>query len=120
MTWEALEPLLEATGYPYFRQGSLAPDESYPEAFFTFWDMDTPESAYYDNSPHCADWSWRVYFYTADPALLYTVMDALAVSAREAGFTVQGRARDLPSDEPGVSGRTILLAYKQNYSEESE
>ena len=115
MTWEALEPLLESTGYPYFRQGSLAPDAPYPESFFTFWNQDTPEDTFFDNRPHSADWSWRVYFYTKDPALLYSVMDSLLESARAAGFIPQGRARDLASDEPDTVGRTILLTYKQIY-----
>ena len=118
MTWDALEALLESTGYPYFRQGSLAPDDPYPESFFTFWNVDTPEDSYFDNGPHAANWSWRGYFYTKDPAPLYSVMGDFLESARAAGFISQGRARDLSSDEPGTVGRTIQLTYKQVYENE--
>ena len=39
MTWEALEPILAATGYEYARQGSYAATGPLPETFLTFWNV---------------------------------------------------------------------------------
>lgn len=113
MTWEALEAVLEDTGLPYFRQGSLMEDEPYPDSFFTFWNLSTEEERFYDDEPHAAVWTWQVYFYTRDPSLLYSQMDALLASARSAGFIPASRAFDLASDLDEWSGRTVRLQYVQ-------
>lgn len=118
MTWEALEPILAATGYEYARQGSYAEEGDLPASFLTFWNDRTSEDSHYDNRPHRAVWRWQVYFYTRDPALLYTVLDSVTESARSAGFVPEGRAEDIDAHEPGYVGRTIRLRYMQNLNEE--
>lgn len=113
MTWEALEAVLEATGYEYARQGSYADAGPLPASFFTFWNVETPETAFYDDAPNAAVWRWQVYFYTSDPALLYSAMDSLLDDARARGFVLEGRAHDIDAGEPGYAGRTARLAYRQ-------
>ena len=124
MTWEALEPILAATGYEYARQGSYAATGPLPETFLTFWNVSTDEDVFYDDAPHRAVWRWQVYLYTKDPSLMYSAMDALIASAREAGFVPEERARDIDAKEPGYVGRTVHLRYPENYTniipEESE
>lgn len=118
MTWTALEALLDATGLEYARQGSYAGAGSLPESFFTFWNIETPETRFYDNVPHAAVWRWQIYYYTKNPETLYSAMDDLIADARERGFIIDNRARDLDADEPGYSGRTVRLAYIENALEE--
>lgn len=113
MTWEALEQLLESTGYPYFRQGSLAEDEPYPETFWTFWNISTDEDRFYDDEPHATVWTWQIYLYTRDPSIMYSEMEDLVEAAREAGFIPVSRATDLASDLPEWVGRTIRIQYIQ-------
>ena len=114
MTWDALEGLLESTGYEYARQGSYADAGELPASFFTFWNVETPEDGFYDNSPTRAVWRWQVYFYTKDPAVMYSAMDSLLADARARGFVPEGRAWDIDADEPGYVGRTVRLAYVQD------
>ena len=114
MTWEALESVLEATGLEYARQGSYAEAGELPASFWTFWNVETPEDAFYDDIPTRAVWRWQVYYYTKDPATLYSAMDSLLADAREAGFVPEGRAWDIDSGEPGYVGRTVRLAYMED------
>ena len=44
--------ILETLGFPVFLQGSLNSVEEYPDNFFTFWNFDTPEAAYYSDNPN--------------------------------------------------------------------
>ena len=111
MAGEALERVLESTGFEYARQGSFAEAGPLPSAFFTFWNVDTPLESHYDNEPARRIWRWQVYFYTTDPSLLYSAMDSLLATAREEGFVLEGGAWDLSADEPGYVGRTARLAY---------
>lgn len=113
MTWEALEPILAATGYEYARQGSYAPDGPLPASFFTFWNVSTGEDQFYDNGSHRSVWRWQVFFYTMDPSIMYSAMDSLIASAREAGFVPEGRAEDIDAKEPGYVGRTVHLRYPE-------
>ena len=64
--------LLETLKYPVFLQGSINSLEEYPESFFTFWNFETPESAFYDNDAGRAVWGFWVYFYSTDPTLVET------------------------------------------------
>ena len=79
--------LLEAYGYPVRRQGSLAEDEEYPDAFFTFWNS-TNEARYYDNRPRRHVYFFDVNFYS-----------------RQQGFIVPGKAYDVASDKPTHIGK---------------
>lgn len=111
MTWEALEPVLQATGYEYARQGSYADAGELPSTFITFWNLDTPTASHYDNEPNRAIWRWQVYLYTKNPAIMYTAMQDLLAAAKQAGFVLEGMAWDIDADEPGYVGRTARLAY---------
>lgn len=98
---------------PYSRQGSYGDGEELPEAFFTFWNAETPEDLFYDNNPTRVTWRWLVYFYTSDSDKVFSLMDEFIEEARRHGFLVDGRARDIPSNEPGYIGRYVAVLYEQ-------
>ena len=49
---QTLTELLSGLGYPVFLQGSLNPSEPYPDSFFTFWNFNNNDTAFYDNDTH--------------------------------------------------------------------
>lgn len=98
--------LLEAYGYPVRRQGSLAEDEEYPDAFFTFWNSKN-EARYYDNRPSRNVYFFDVNFYSRDPGLCYQVMEQAGEDLRQQGFIVPGKPYDVASDEPTHIGKGL-------------
>ena len=64
---DELITLLETLGYPVFLQGSVNSVDDYPDSFFTIWNYDTSEAAFYDNNAGRAVWGFWVYFYSTDP-----------------------------------------------------
>lgn len=114
--WEKLKEVFEEMGYPYSRQGSYQEGAEIPESLFTFWNADTPEDGFFDNKANRAIWVWYIYFYTKHPNLLYSVIDEFAVKAKSKGFIVEGKAHDIPSDEPNYFGRYVALRFIENYS----
>lgn len=118
--WEKLEKVLtkfeEQEGLPYYRQGSLTEGEELPSSFITFWNSSTPESAFYDNDPHSAIWTWQIYIYTNDPSKLYTLADSFLELAREEGFVRQGKANDIASSIESYVGRFFTLKFIEKYN----
>lgn len=100
---DALIQLLEALGYPVYRQGSVT--QEYPDSFFTFWNTDSPDHAHYDNQTYGTAWAFMVNFYSIDPDLTYSVLELARTSLKAAGWIVDGQGYDVNSDEPTHTGR---------------
>lgn len=104
---------LEALGYPVRQQGSLLPDECYPDHFFTFWNDSADGSGFYSNNETSIVWSYSLNFYSCDPTKVgATVMEAKKL-LKGAGFIVTGLGYSVPSDEPTHTGRGITVLYRQ-------
>ena len=113
--WSKLEEVFEKIGLPYDRQGSYSDESEYPRSFFTFWNPNTKEGAFYDDKAHRAEWHWNVNYYTSDPATLYSQMDEFIKIAKEVGFVVEGRGYDVASDRPDYPGRMVRVIYLETY-----
>jgi hypothetical protein len=104
---------LEALGYPVRLQGSLLPDESYPDSFFTYWNNSADGVSYYSNNEVAIVWDYSLNFYSVDPLLVSSKLLEAKNLLVKAGFTVSGAGYDVPSDEPSHTGRGISLLYRQ-------
>lgn len=114
--WSKLEEVFEELQLPYSRQGSYPDDATLPTSFFTFWNADTPEDGFFDNKANCAVWVWVVYFYTKDASLIYSKLEDFITMAKEKGFVVQGRGKDIASGEPDYFGRYVQIKYVEKYN----
>ena len=111
---DELIEILEGLGYTAQLQGSLAKDESYPEAFFTIWNDDTPGAAFYDDDARRFEHAFTVYFYAEDPVLVAEMTSRVRQALRAAGWIVQGKGYDVPVDQPTHTGRAIDVIGIEN------
>lgn len=102
---------LENFGFPVIRQGSLAPDEKYPDHFFTFWNNSSDGEAFYNNAAHRYAWDFDVNFYSIDPAETYSKLLEAKEELEKVGFIVPGKGYDVASDEPTHTGRGINVLF---------
>lgn len=102
---------LAAFGYPVRLQGSLLPNEPYPDHFFTFWNSDSSGESFYDNGERSTVFRYRVCFYSIDSELVYTELRAAIVALKSAGFILSGDGYSVASDEPTHDGRGIDVLY---------
>lgn len=105
---------LEKMGYDIIRQGSMADEEKYPESFFTFWNNDCYGRGFYDNRETQSVWDYDLNFYSTDPSLTYTKLMEAKKLLKSAGFIVNGKGHDVPSDESTHTGRGINIFYLEN------
>lgn len=110
---------LESLGYPIFLQGSLLPDESYPDHFFTYWNDNSNSDSYYDNEENAIEWAYSLNFYSIDPDKVSNVFKVIkntptAKSLLKAnGWVVSGAGYSVESDEPTHTGRGITILYRE-------
>ena len=102
---------LESFGYPVHLQGTMNPDEGYPESFITFFTVLSDDAAHFDNEPVGVAWEYQVIFYSSAPRLVASVPKDIYARLKAAGFIPQGRGRDIPSDEPTHTGWAMEFYY---------
>lgn len=102
---------LGTLGYPVRKQGSLLPNEAYPENFFTFWNDSADGQSFYSNTEESIAWAYSVNFYSVDPVKVNSKLLAAKQLLKAAGFTVTGAGHDVMSDEPTHTGRGITVYY---------
>lgn len=102
---------LESFGYPVRLQGSLLPNEPYPDNFFTFWNDSSNSSAFYDNDEHAIVYSYSVNFYSTEPNKCYEMIRNAKKELKKRGFILTGDGYSVPSDEITHDGRGISAEY---------
>lgn len=111
---DTLIELLETFSMPVIRQGSLGPDETYPDTFFTFWNNDESEHSAYDNDTASVDYSFDVNVYSTDPDTAYSLLTQARKLLKQNNWIIATRAYDLLSDEITHVGRGMEVQYLKN------
>lgn len=111
MIEDTLINLLGTFNVPVIRQGSLAPDQAYPDTFFTFWNNDESEHSAYDNETANVDYDFDVNVYSTDPATAYSLLGQARELLKQNGWIIATRGYDVSSDEITHVGRGMEVLY---------
>lgn len=111
---DTLTTILESFGYPVFQQGTMSQEEGYPDAYFTFKNMNTQGDGFYNNEEHKIIWLFIVAFYSNNPDLVNTELLKAKDKLKKEGFIVSGKGYDVESDEPTQTGRGIAVKIIEN------
>lgn len=106
-----IDTLTEEFQLPVILQGSLAADDAYPAAFFTFWNNYSTDDGFYDNEESETIWNFDLNYYSDDPASVNTVLLQAKRILKAVGFIPDGSGHDVLSDEPSHTGRGMTLFY---------
>lgn len=102
---------LETFDLPIYLQGSMSDEEEYPDSFFTFWNNNTADDEFFDNTESRVIWNFDINFYSNDPASVNTVLLAAKQMLKANGFIPDGSGYDVISDEPTHTGRGMNILY---------
>lgn len=110
---DTLITLLETLGYPVIRQGSLPPNQAYPDTFITFWNRTEDGQSFYDNATASIVYLYDVNVYSTAPDTAYSVLESARAALKSAGWIITQRGYDAASDEITHIGRGFRAAYLQ-------
>ena len=96
-----------------FLQGTLNPEEAYPNTFITFFISDSEFDAFYDDDANRIDWSIAVMIYSINPNTIDTIAKGVIRDCKSAGFIPQNAGVDIPSDVETHTGWAIDFIYPQ-------
>ena len=108
---DKLIQILSTFGYPVYRQGSMSNDAVYPDSFFTFWNNQSLDHSYYDNTVYGTVWDYDINFYSNNPELTFSKLLEAKTLLKQNGWVVPGKGHDVMSDEPSHSGRGISALF---------
>ena len=96
--------VLNKFGYPVFLQGTINPEQAYPETFLTFWTDAVDDGGHFENETTSYDWNFTVIIYSNNPEIVNEKPNAIIAALKAAGFIPQGKGQDVVSDEPSHTG----------------
>lgn len=115
---DILIEILEDFKKPVIRQGSLAPEDPYPETFFTFWNRSEGEQTAYDNEDALfVVHEFDVNVYSTDPDTVYSLLKDARDALKEAGWETPDRGHDIASDEITHTGRGLTCVFLETITE---
>jgi hypothetical protein len=103
----------KAFGFPVMLQGSLLPEQPYPDNFFTYWNDSADGTSFYGNNESEILWQYSLNFYSINPVSVNSILLEAKPILKAAGFIVTGAGYSVASDEPTHTGRGITVRYRQ-------
>ena len=117
MKEELIFLLKDNFGFPVQLQGTLNPEENFPDSFFTFW-TNSDDGSHYDNKAIRIVWLFSVYFYSVDPVLVNIVTGQAIKLLRDNGWIISGCGNDIGSGVATHTGRTFDAYYMEEIKED--
>lgn len=96
-----------------YLQGTLNPNEAYPESFVTFWTNYTEDNAHYDNDTTSIDWNFSVIYYSSNQSNVDSVPAQIRAALKNVGFIPQGKGNDIYSDVQSHTGWAMEFIFKE-------
>lgn len=103
--------LISALGYPIFRQGSLTENDTYPDAFFTYWNNTEENHSSYDNNTALIQYDYDLNVYSTNIDACYDLLKQASVILKNNNFIITNFGYDLYSDEVTHMGRGMNVSY---------
>lgn len=94
-----------------YLQGTLNPEEQYPNKFITLFINTSDLDAFYDNNSNRADLYISVMFYSNNPTEVATVPMEIISALKTAGFIAEDVGNDVISDVQTHTGWAIDFVY---------
>lgn len=111
MVLKKLIELLTPVCATIIEQGTLAPNATYKDRFFTFWNSSTEDHKHYNNAAHGFVWTVDINFYSNDRNDVFSTLEVAREVLLQAGWIVSGKGHAVASDTTTHTGRGFTAVY---------
>lgn len=98
-----------------YLQGTLNPDEAYPQKFITFFTQNSDFEAFYNNDANRIAWYVSVIFYSSDPEEVLTIPPQIIKALKAGGFIPTNAGIDVMSNVQTHTGWAMDFIYPEIY-----
>lgn len=113
---DLLIELLESLGFDVIKQGTLEQETETPNAFFTYWNWDSPRTVHYDNSHYQVDYYYQLQFYSNDVKIVDETLNKAIELLENNGFELESEPIDGYSDLPTYISKSLDVHIKKEVS----
>lgn len=106
-----LEGLELEQGFDVILQGTLDPEEGYPDNFFTYWNWETPRDGYYNNKHSKVYWGFQIIAYSTDRSFLNEMLKKAIEKLEENNFIINSDGEDVASNLQSHTGKMIEVYF---------
>lgn len=99
-----------------YLQGTLNPNQAYPQKLITFFVIEAPFGAFYDDDANVINWYINVMFYSNNPQEVLDIPPQIIRALKAENFMALNAGIDVLSDVDTHTGRAIEFIYQEKYT----
>ena len=112
-----LEELELEQEFDVILQGTIDPNEGYPENFFSYWNWETPRGSYYDNKHTNVRWGFQIIAYSTDRNFLNEMTKKAIEELEKNNFIIDSEGEDIASNLKSHTGKMIEIYFIEKKEE---
>lgn len=112
-----LEELELSQEFDVILQGTIDPEDGYPDNFFSYWNWETPRDGYYDNRHTKVLWGFQIVAYSTDRNFLIEMTKKAIEKLEENKFIIDSDGEDISSNLKSHTGKMIEVYFIEKKEE---
>jgi len=98
-------------------QGTLDPEDGYPDNFFSYWNWETPRDGYYNNKHTKVYWGFQIIAYSSDRNFLNKMTKRAIEELEKNEFITDSDGEDIASNIKSHTGKMIEVYFIEKKEE---
>lgn len=112
-----LEGLELEQGFDVILQGTLDPNDGFPDNFFSYWNWETPRESYYDNKHTSVRWGYQINVYSTDRKFLNEMTKKAIEELEKNNFDIDSDGEDIASNIKSHTGKMFEVYFIEKKEE---
>lgn len=112
-----LEGLELEQDFDVILQGTIDPEDGYPDNFFSYWNWETPRDGFYNNKHTKVHWAFQIIAYSTDRNFLIEMTNKAIEELEKNEFIIDSDGEDIASNLQSHTGKMIEVYFIEKKEE---